>query len=242
MVRVGQDWVWQARCADLTGQWFTVQRMADGWTSPELLIPLLGRHQLANATAAIALAEELAGPGAVSMPAMRAGLAATRWPGRFEILQQHPTVVLDCAHNADSAAKLRTTLDEVFPGHGRLALVFGASSDKDITGMFEVFLAPGGPCGSLPVDKIITTRSEHPRAADPAHLADVAQSLRPTCQTSIHQGTGSALDEALAWARPDDVICVTGSVFVVASARHVWSRSHPGTFSPEDWVAFDEIA
>jgi dihydrofolate synthase/folylpolyglutamate synthase len=226
----------------LTGQRFTVQRTVDGWSLPELHIPLLGRHQLANATAAVALTQELAGQGDVPVSAVRAGLAATRWPGRFEILQQHPAVVLDCAHNADSAVKLRATLDEVFPGHGRLALVFGASSDKDITGMFEVFLALGSANGFNPVDKIITTRSEHPRAADPAHLAGVAQSLSPACPTSIHQDTGSALDEALAWARPDDVICVTGSVFVVASARHVWSRSQPGTFSPDDWVSFDEDA
>ena len=75
---------------------------------------------------------------------MRTGLATARWPGRFELLSSQPVLVVDSAHNENSARKLRAALADWFPDRraGQLALIFGASSDKDIAGMLESFLGP----------------------------------------------------------------------------------------------------
>ena len=66
---------------------------------------------------------------------MKQGFAMHFGLGRFEIIQKSPPVILDCAHNRDSALKLRLTLEEYFPGK-QIVLIFGASEDKDIQGMF----------------------------------------------------------------------------------------------------------
>ncbi len=208
-------------------------------------ICLLGRHQLANATIAIAMLAELNAQGVViSEQALREGLAAARWPGRFEVLQSRPALVVDSAHNADSARKLRVALAEWFPRppRRRLALVFGASHDKDINGMLEAFLHPDLESGYKPVDKVIVTRSGHPRSADPTGLADLVRGLEADVPISVHDSVDSALTEALSWAGPDDLICVTGSIFVVAQARRAWSWRHPETFQESDWVFQDETA
>jgi dihydrofolate synthase/folylpolyglutamate synthase len=242
LVTVGEDWTWEPGGADLTGQHMTVRRTADGYALPDLHINLLGRHQLVNATTAVVLLSELIGQGyQISGNAIRAGLASARWPGRFEVLQSHPGVVIDSAHNADSALKLRATLDETFPHpeYGRLAVIFGASNDKDIGGMLETFLTGEGR-RFRPVDKVIATKSPHPRASDPGQLADAVRRISASCPVSVQDDVSSALNEALAWARPNDVICVTGSIFVVARARQFWSELHPDEFATDDWVFQDE--
>jgi dihydrofolate synthase / folylpolyglutamate synthase len=243
LVTIGSDWTWEGHEIDLHGQTLIVRRESDGLTLSDLRVSLLGRHQLVNATAAVALVEELIAQGvAISEQAIRSGLAGARWPGRFEVLQTCPAVVIDSAHNADSAVKLRATLEEAFPrpAYGRLALIFGASADKDIFGMLESFLALHDGEHYRTADKVIVTRSNHPRAADPAHLADEVRHLCAGCPISIHDDVGDALLEALAWARPNDVICVTGSIFVVARARQQWAERHPEAFLPDDWVFQDE--
>ena len=89
---------------------------------------------------------------------------------------------------------------------------------------------------------MIVTKSGHPRSADPAQLADLVRKVNPTCPISVQTSLDSALTEALAWAGPDDLICVTGSIFVVAQARRAWAARHPEAFSADDWVFQDETA
>jgi dihydrofolate synthase/folylpolyglutamate synthase len=242
---VGCDWTVEGNATELAGQTLTVRRAADGLTFADLKIPLLGQHQWVNATTAVAMLTELGAQG-VTIPeaALRRGLAAARWPGRFELLQRRPVVVVDSAHNADSAQKLRAALATWFPRppRKRLALVFGASSDKDISGMLEAFLTPDPASGYRPVDKVIVTQSGHPRSTVPAALADQVRHLSPIVPISVHDTVGSALTEALAWANEDDLICVTGSIFVVAQARRAWANRHPDAFPADDWVFQDETA
>jgi dihydrofolate synthase/folylpolyglutamate synthase len=180
----------------------------------------------------------------IAEEALRKGLAEARWPGRFEVLRLRPAVVVDSAHNADSALKLRAALAEWFPRppRKRLALIFGASSDKDISGMLAAFLTPDPASGYRPVDKVIVTKSGHPRSAQPAQLADQVRHFSATVPISVQDSVDSALTEALVWAGEDDLICVTGSIFVVAQARRAWARRYPETFPPDDWVFQDETA
>jgi len=86
------------------------------WEPTRLTIPLLGYHQVENAATAYAALQSVRTRGlAIDENAIRKGFAQVFWPGRFEILQRYPPVVIDCAHNRDSALKLRLTLDDYFP-------------------------------------------------------------------------------------------------------------------------------
>jgi dihydrofolate synthase/folylpolyglutamate synthase len=254
LVVIGEDWIVEGNGGDLTGQTFMVRHASSLESGPvpsatlpnalsELHIHLLGRHQLTNATTAVAILWELSAQG-VDIPedALRKGLVQARWPGRFEVLSRDPGLVVDSAHNADSATKLRAALAEWFPRppRNRLALVFGASADKDIDGMLHAFLTPDPANRMLPADKVIVTKSYHPRAADLAGLADHVRALSPNCPISVHDNLESALTEALAWAGSEDLICVTGSIFVVGQARRVWAQHHAEAFPPDDWVFQDE--
>ena len=245
LVVLGEAWRWEKDGADLTGQTLTVTGPDGVPTYTDLRIPLLGRHQLDNATTAVAILDQLRHQGvAIPEQALRTGLATARWPGRFELLSSQPALVVDSAHNENSARKLRAALAEWFPRPPRrqLALIFGASSDKDIAGMLESFLGPEIATGYPPADKVIVSKSGHPRSADPAQLADLVRKVNPTCPISVQTNLDSALNEALAWAGPDDLICITGSIFVVAQARRAWAARHPEAFAAEDWVFQDETA
>lgn len=221
-------WQWSEPFAiDAKGQSFDLQG-PDGQVFSKLRIPLLGAHQLANASAAIALTSQLADHGVALNPTtVAAGLHATRWPGRMEVLGQHPWIVVDGAHNADSARKLRDAVQAWFP-HSRLGLIFGASADKDVRGMLEALL-PG-------VHRCVVTASLHPRAATPANLAALIDALQPGLPVIAAEHIAQALQEMLAWAGPDDLILITGSLFVVGAARAALAANGRGAFAADDWV------
>ncbi len=172
-------------------------------------LPLLGAHQLSNAATAIAVVEQLGKKGfAIGHEAVERGLARVQWPGRLEIIGREPLVVADGAHNGDSARKLAAALRENF-AYRRLILVLATSSDKDVEGIVAA-LAPEASV-------VIATRSRHPRAADPERLAAATRTLSP--QLEVAPDLPSAIGLATAMADPADLICVTGSLFIVADAR-----------------------
>ena len=125
----------------------------------ELRIPLLGNHQVENpATAYAALQVARKNGIMVTERGIQRGLQSVHWPGRFEILRRDPPVVIDSAHNRDSAQKLHRTLEEYFPGYP-VVLVFGASEDKDIQGMLAELLPR--------VRQVVATKSTHPTHPSP---------------------------------------------------------------------------
>lgn len=242
---VGRDWTWARGEANLQGQAFSVAGPGGRVQYPALWMPLLGTHQLDNAATALATIDRLAEQGiAVSPQAVAAGLREVRWPGRFELLNHQPALVVDCAHNGNSALRLHAALDEWFPRppRRRFALIFGASADKDMDGMLHLFLDPQQTTGYSTIDKLIVSKSGHPRSADPAQLAAMAHAINAACPVSVQADLDDALAEALAWAGPDDLICVTGSIFVVAQARWAWMRRRPEAFAPDDWVFENDTA
>ncbi len=191
-------------------------------------LSLLGEHQLINAATVLAVVEQLREQGAViSEEAVRIGLRTARWPGRLEILNQRPALVVDSAHNKDSARKLYRALRGWFPDHRKFTLIFGASRDKDIDGMLEV-LTPLA-------DRILVTQSYHPRAAAAEELlARVPEAARS--RTEVHKEIADALEFAWRNAGPDDLIFVTGSIFVVAGVRETWARWPESQLPLSDWA------
>ena len=191
------------------------------WEPNRLTIPLLGYHQITNAATAYAALQVFADKALlISDAAIHQGFANTNWPGRFEVLRQVPPVVIDCAHNRDSARKLRLALDDYFPGQ-RVILVFGASEDKDIHGMF-VELMPR-------ICEVIATRSYHPRAIEPEKLVEIAHQFgRPA---RIVPDVADALNEALIIAAGEKPVLATGSIFIAAGVREAWLARTTGSQS-----------
>jgi dihydrofolate synthase/folylpolyglutamate synthase len=143
-----------------------------------LSIPLLGSHQVVNAATAYAALDIFRKKGYnINENAIKRGFANVFWPGRFEITLQSPPVILDCAHNRDSALKLRITLEEYFPGK-KLLLIFGASEDKDIKGMLMELMPV--------VEEMLVVKSFHPRAIEQEKLIELAKSYGQPVNTVEH--------------------------------------------------------
>ncbi|HDN79703.1 MAG TPA: bifunctional folylpolyglutamate synthase/dihydrofolate synthase [Chloroflexi bacterium] len=212
LVLVGRDWSWRVLTINLEGQEFEVLRDSIV-IYRRLWIPLLGRHQFINATVAVACINELCNQGlGIPDKAVKEGLRQVRWPGRLEILQKRPFFVVDGAHNVDSANRLAEALRELFTWR-RCILIFGASSDKDIPGMLRELLPLA--------DEVLFASAHHPRATPPEKLAEEAKGLG---YQSISVGSvREAVQKALVEAGPEDLICATGSLFLVAEAREAWA-------------------
>ncbi|NOR84063.1 MAG: bifunctional folylpolyglutamate synthase/dihydrofolate synthase, partial [Ardenticatenales bacterium] len=145
--------------------------------------------------------------------AIRSGLEQVEWPGRFQILHRRPVVVADGAHNVASVRQVRQTVEALFPDRRRI-LVFGATADKDLTEMIRVLVPMA--------DEVILTAADHPRAAAPA---DLHRRLEEQGFGAWQAPTvASAIAMAREMAGPDDVICITGSLFVVGDALTAWEE------------------
>jgi dihydrofolate synthase/folylpolyglutamate synthase len=188
---------------------------------PWLELSLLGEHQAANAAVAVACVEQLRELGwHLPDSAVEAGLRNVDWPARLEVCGRRPTLLLDCAHNVASAAALADTLRTSFPPQRRL-LVFAASADKDVAGMFRV-LAPHF------AHAFLTRYSANLRGVAPERLAELwrAESAMPVTLCATPE---QALAEARALAAPEDLVCVTGSVFLAGELRPLLGcANYPG--------------
>jgi dihydrofolate synthase/folylpolyglutamate synthase len=211
VVQVGKDVTWHKTGGDLHHQTLAIE----GRTSKyQVSIPLLGDFQLENSAAAIAALEILASAGfAISAANITQGLARVKWPGRFQILQQNPTVLVDGAHNVASMKGLVNNIKAYF-AHKRIFLVFGTSCDKDIPGIINE-LVPLSP-------QVIVTRTTHSRAAPLSTLT--AEFSKRGIEPETREPVSEAISRALSLADRTDIICVTGSLFVVAEALDYFSR------------------
>jgi len=173
-----------------------------GWQMEDVLCPLLGVFQPANAVLAVAAARHLGADD----EAIRRGLGSVRWRGRFQILGRDPIVILDGAHNPGGARALAASLATYFPGQP-LTLVIGIFADKDQAGI----LAALAPLAS----RIVLTAYESPRAARPSSL----RAALPPSGARVE--TAASLREALRLALAEPrapVICIAGSLRLVGEA------------------------
>lgn len=175
----------------------------------ELRTPMLGRHQLDNALTAVAVAESLRARGHhVAERAIADGIARARVPGRMEVMGQKPLVVADGAHNGESAAALAETLRNYFEWK-RCFFVLGMAQDKDAG-------AIGRQLAKL-ADLICCARFRSPRSMDPYVMIQEVGFLGPPAVAD--DSVKDAVDTAMSHAGPDDLVCITGSLYVVAEAR-----------------------
>lgn len=191
------------------------------WT--DLRTGILGSYQPQNATVALEVVDVLRGRGwHIPDEAVRAGVARTRWPGRFEIVEGGSSpdgfaIVVDGGHNPQGARALADSLAEVFPGR-KPVFVIGVLEDKDYPRMLEDVL----PLGSA----FVCVAPDNPRAL-PAHK--LARAIRWTgqdllgCSACVNPVVARDFEDAIRRAReladPDGLICAFGSLYSVAALK-----------------------
>jgi dihydrofolate synthase/folylpolyglutamate synthase len=180
---------------------------------PELTLPLLGPHQAHNAATALATLDVLADEGVASIrpDAVARGWSGLTFPARCEVLGARPWLVIDGAHNVESAEALAATLRTNLPDVPR-TLVFGTTREKDLDGQLQALLPLASRC-------IATCYRENPRAVAPEAVAEAVARLAPDCPLTLTLGPPEALAAAQAVTPPEGLIVVTGSLFLAAEAR-----------------------
>jgi dihydrofolate synthase/folylpolyglutamate synthase len=207
LLLAGRDFQWHVEVSTCHGNHMHFEGCGQRLT--ELEVPLLGRHQAANAAVALAAVSQLQQQGwPITAAQMRQGLAQVRWEGRLEVLSRAPWVLLDGAHTVEAAACLQQALTELFPRR-RVYFVLGISTDKNIPGIIAT-LAPVA-------HEVIVTRFHTPRAGDPQVLAAAVQ--HHGIPVHIEPDPVMALAQARSKAQPTDVVCVTGSLLLLGEIK-----------------------
>ncbi len=186
---------------------FTYLGIGRRW--PQVKIGMIGDHQVTNAALALGALELLQKKGVyLTDEAVYEGLAATRWPGRLEVFSRKPFILLDGAHNPSAVRTLKKFLENSFSSR-RLTMVVGVLEDKAWKPMLRNLAGVA--------HRIILTRPQYERAADPHKLASF---LRPLKQDLVViPKLSDAISFALEETSTADAVCITGSLYTVGDAR-----------------------
>jgi len=213
LLTVGKDIAYRVVSRSDQCQVIDVQGRYDCYSRCRL--PLIGDHQAENAAVAVGITESLRSFDiTVNRDAIVRGIEKTEWSGRIEILRRDPLIVVDGAQNAASARTLSAAVKNVFR-YARLLLVLGVSKDKDVKGI----------CGHLlpASDVIVLTKSSvRQRALDPSVIKREVTDKRDVVST---ENVKDALIEAMKRARREDLILITGSLYVVGDAKALLTSS-----------------
>ncbi len=193
-----------------------------------LEMSLLGRHQAANAAVALGIMDALAAShiATASETAMRSGLAATRWPGRLELLTiDGRTVLLDGAHNPDGMAALAAAVEELGPSlpGGPATLMVGILADKEVKLMLKALAGSG----TLREARFIAVEvPDNDRALSSADLATAWTDVTGATSVEAYDDADAALAQALAVAgAAGGPLVIAGSLYLVG---HIRARLVPG--------------
>jgi dihydrofolate synthase/folylpolyglutamate synthase len=209
--RVGADITFQKLGSSHEGQTFNLNGLSHSYEN--LKIPLIGEHQLLNAATAVGAVEALSFQG-VEVPgdAIARGLREVSWPGRMEVMQTGPLVVLDGAKDVKAAIAMRETLQSEFT-YDRLVAVLSISSDKKIADMI-------GEIAQAADHFVITSHRVMGRAAKSSRIATEVERHSKTHEVVADVKT--AVRRAIELAGEGGMVIVVGSVFLVGEARELW--------------------
>ena len=211
---VGKDIIFEIINSDIDGQSF---RLFTGYREyARLAVKLLGGFQIENAAAAVAAVEELSVYNIfIPEDVIRDGLDKARWPGRLELVHKKPYVVVDGAQDVNSISRLKEAVKDIFE-YKKLFLIFGAMQDKDIDGI----------CRQLRGISyhIVTTKAKSGRACPPETIKEKMLKCDSKQDVVTADTVSEAVKECIGSAEPDDLILVTGSLYVVAEAMQVFAE------------------
>lgn len=184
-----------------------------------LAVPLLGEHQAVNCGLALSILDKLKARG-MNITEARAmeGLAKTVIPGRMEIVSQVPRVIVDGAHNAASLDAMMRAIGQHIP-YDSMVVIFGCCGDKDIPGMLERITSGA--------DKVIFTKVDSVRTADPEELAARYVELYGK-MAQVASSLKEALEIANRAVTKEDLICITGSFYLVGEAKRLFQGTAAG--------------
>ena len=207
------SWQWQEESYGGQGQYFTVRTLR--YNYGKIFLPLSGEHQLGNAATAIVAAEILQEHGwQIPAQTIKQGLAKTKWPGRLEIVGRQPLFVLDGAHNPAGMNVLSQWLGRKKREVRRVLLVIGMLDDKDHHTAAEL-LAPLA-------DLVIITKPNSCRARHWEELSRNFQGYK--LPVLVIENLTEALQKAVQEAREDDLILVTGSLYLIGEVKKIITK------------------
>ncbi|MGQ3685761.1 MAG: bifunctional folylpolyglutamate synthase/dihydrofolate synthase [Candidatus Loosdrechtia sp.] len=182
-------------------------------TYEDIFLPLIGYHQVRNCALTLGVLDILEGRGFISVDdkVVREALSHVYCPARIEVVGKEPWIILDYAHTADSMRSLRKSLLENFQ-FNKLVLVLGLSQDKELDTVLNEIVSAS--------DLIVVTKSANPRAASPGDLYEKIERLCGKKSTVFHN-TRDAVIASRQMAAKDDLICITGSVYIAGEALQV---------------------
>ena len=183
---------------------------------PQLTLPLLGYHQFINATTAVAAIECLKQRGyIVPKDSVYAGFKNVQWHGRIQHIKSSPIVVLDGAHSPASMEALCCTLRQSYR-YNRVTFIVGLMRDKNLTAVGRVI--------SQIADSVITTQVPNNPRVTPAE--EIQRAWQRMCDKITACSTPEkAIAKALSEALPTDLICVTGSLYLVGQALEIFKSN-----------------
>ena len=209
---IGRDVNFELIESSLEGQRLKVEGQRLNLQPVTFDIPLLGKHQIENAATAYAALKASGIP--ITDEQIQKGFSQVQWRARFEIARREPPVIFDSAHNQDSFAKLSEALETYFPGK-KVYLIFGASEDKNIPGMFAELRSK--------IEKIIITRADHPRALEVEKIQQLAG--QAGAESEAVTPVKAALARALELSSKDgSIVLSAGSMFVTAEVMSAWKN------------------
>ena len=175
-----------------------------------LRVPLQGQHQATNCALALAIVDKLKSSGfEIDNTKAAEGLNNVKLLGRMEFICQNPRILIDAAHNADSIEALVAAIGQSIP-YDSMIVIFGCNKDKDIEGMLDKL--------RYGADKVIFTRSLSPKAMPPDELAEMYTNIcGKMCQSAM--SLGEALRLANSAISKEDLICITGSFYLIGQAK-----------------------
>jgi len=180
-----------------------------------LRVPLPGEHQAINCGLALALLDKLKAHGyEIDDEKAVNGLKNVALTGRMEFICEDPRIMVDAAHNAASIKALIAAIGQHVP-YDSMVVIFGCNADKDVAGMLEQI--------QYGADKVIFTRSNSPKAMFPHDLADLYSEIcGKMCQTALT--LRDALRIAQSAVGKEDLICITGSFYLVGQAKMEFTK------------------
>ena len=181
-----------------------------------LRVPLHGRHQAINCGLALAMLDKLKSAGyKIDNDKAAKGLCNVSLAGRMEMICDDPRIMIDAAHNAASIQALIHAVGQNIP-YDSMVVIFGCNSDKDVRGMLQKL--------QFGADKVIFTRSNSPKAVSPDDLAEMYTEIcGKMFQTA--PSLGQALQLAGSAVSKEDLICITGSFYLIGQAKTRFQRN-----------------
>ncbi len=175
-------------------------------------IKLAGIHQVYNACMALGAVEILREHRKINISdeSILNGLYNTKWPGRFEVLQKEPLIIIDGAHNLHGADSLRKNIELLLKDY-KITFVIGMLEDKDVKAVLEDLIPLA--------DRVVATRPSNPRAMKAADLAEGLKIFGK--ETYVYEDIKGAVEAAIKITGRNEAIIFAGSLYMIGEARKI---------------------